>query len=131
MPQGRRMRNVNIEELKSLISKNDLESKIKEMSCWMDESQQASYSLVLTLWKDDSVTLELVQRGSFYSDEVADGIKEQVTLPRIVVYDNYDVQAALDNGIPDYEIPQNAIDVYEDDFDLDKYLKKVVDLEES
>ena len=117
------------EELMELIEKNGLETKIRDLSICMDESQQNSYGLILTIWKDGRVTLELVQRGSFYSDDVAEGIKEQITLPRNVVYDNYDIQVALDNGIKDDDIPDNAIEVYNDNFDIEEYITKVMESE--
>ena len=113
------------EKLMELIRENGLETKIRDLSFCVDESQQNSYELVLTVWKDRRVTLELVQRGSFYSDEVGKTIDERINLPRNLVYDNYDVQAALESGIADDDIPDDAIDLYKNNFDIKEYIDSV------
>ena len=116
---------MNMEKLKKIIKENGLEEKIRNMSFALDESDQNSYGLELTIWKNGNVTVSLVQRGCFYDDETEKYIKETIYLPRFVIYDNYDIDAALDNGIPEDEIQDYAIDTYKQNFDLDEYLKFV------
>ena len=122
MVKGKEM---NKEKLMELIRENGLETKIRDLSFCVDESQQNSYELVLTVWKDGRVTLELVQRGSYYSDEVDKTIDERIILARNLVYDNYDVQAAVESGISDDDIPDDAIGLYKNNFDIKEYIDSV------
>ena len=120
---------MNMKNLKEIIEENGLEEKIRDMSLALDESDQASRSLKIEIWKDGNVTASLVQEGCFYDDETEKQLKETIHLPRNLIYDNYDVQAALDNGVSEDEIEEDAIENYKENFDLDEYLK-FVDFEE-
>ena len=120
---------MNMKNLKEIIEENGLEEKIRDMSLALDESDQNSRSLELEIWKDGNVTVSLVQEGCFYDDETEKQLKETIYLPRNLIYDNYDVQAALDNGVSEDEIEEDAIENYKENFDLDEYLK-FVDFEE-
>ena len=120
---------MNMKNLKEIIEENGLEEKIRDMSLALDESDQNSRSLELEIWKDGNVTVSLVQEGCFYDDETEKQLKETIYLPRNLIYDNYDVQAALDNGVSEDEIEEDAIESYKENFDLDEYLK-FVDFEE-
>jgi hypothetical protein len=120
---------MNMKNLKEIIEENGLEEKIRDMSLALDESDQNSRSLELEIWKDGNVTASLVQGGSFYDDETEKQLKEIIYLPRNLIYDNYDVQDALDNGLSEDEIEEDAIESYKENFDLDEYLK-FVDFEE-
>ena len=120
---------MNMKNLKEIIEENGLEEKIRDMSLALDESDQNSRSLELEIWKDGNVTASLVQEGCFYDDETEKQLKETIYLPRNLIYDNYDVQAALDNGVSEDEIEEDAIENYKENFDLDEYLK-FVDFEE-
>ena len=120
---------MNMKNLKEIIEENGLEEKIRDMSLALDESDQNSRSLELEIWKDGNVRVSLVQEGCFYDDETEKQLKETISLPRNLIYDNYDVQAALDNGVSEDEIEEDAIENYKENFDLDEYLK-FVDFEE-
>ena len=120
---------MNMKNLKEIIEENGLEEKIRDMSLALDESDQNSRSLEIEIWKDGNVTASLVQEGCFYDDETEKQLKETIYLPRNLIYDNYDVQAALDNGLSEDEIEEDAIENYKENFDLDEYLK-FVDFEE-
>lgn len=120
---------MNMKNLKEIIEENGLEEKIRDMSLALDESDQTSRSLEIEIWKDGNVTASLVQEGCFYDDETEKQLKETIYLPRNLIYDNYDVQAALDNGVSEDEIEEDAIENYKENFDLDEYLK-FVDFEE-
>ena len=120
---------MNMKNLKEIIEENGLEEKIRDMSLALDESDQNSRSLELEIWKDGNVTVSLVQEGCFYDGETEKQLKETIYLPRNLIYDNYDVQAALDNGVSEDEIEEDAIENYKENFDLDEYLK-FVDFEE-
>ena len=120
---------MNMKNLKEIIEENGLEEKIRDMSLALDESDQNSRSLEIEIWKDGNVTASLVQEGCFYDDETEKQLKETIYLPRNLIYDNYDVQAALDNGVSEDEIEEDAIENYKENFDLDEYLK-FVDFEE-
>ena len=120
---------MNMKNLKEIIEENGLEEKIRDMSLALDESDQNSRSLELEIWKDGNVTVSLVQEGCFYDDETEKQLKETISLPRNLIYDNYDVQAALDNGVSEDEIEEDAIANYKENFFIDEYLK-FVDFEE-
>lgn len=112
-------------ELKQIIQDNDLEDELVEKSMAMDESDQHSRELVLTIWNDGKASLSLRENGSDYPSETYNQIEEVIDLPRFLIYDDYDMKAALDNGIQEDNIEEEAIDNYKENFDLDRYLKYV------
>ena len=95
------------DELKQIIEQNNLKDELLQKSMAMDESDQHSRELWLTIWNDGKATLSLTQRGNDYPPETYKSIKDVVVLPRICIYDNYDIQAAYDNGITDDDIPDS------------------------
>lgn len=112
-------------ELKQIIQDNDLEDELVEKSMAMDESDQHSRELILTIWKNGEVSLSLRQDGSDYPPETYNQIEEIIDLPRFLIYDDYDVNFALENGVEENNIEEDAIDNYRENFDLDEYLKYV------
>ena len=116
---------INSNEIKNLINREGLNDELIQKSLAMSESDRHSFELWLTIWKDGKATLSLTQRGSDYPPETYDRIKEIITLPRVSVYDNYDIQVALDYGISEDDIPEDAKRFYKENFDIDEYLEGV------
>lgn len=114
---------MNSNEIKNLINREGLNDELIQKSLAMSESDRHSFELWLTIWKDGKATLSLTQRGSDYPPETYSRINEVVTLPRVCVYDNYDIQAALDYGISEDDIPEDALRAYKENFDIDEYLE--------
>ena len=115
------------DELKQIIEQNNLKDELSQKSMEMDESDQHSRELWLTIWNDGKATLSLTQRGNDYPPETYKSIKDVVVLPRICIYDNYDIQAAYDNGITDDDIQDDAISCFKENFDIDTYIKEAVE----
>ena len=111
---------MNKEEIKKIIEENGLAQELRDLSFCRDESEQSNIGLYLSIWNDGKVTLDLIP-GNCYS--TGEGLKERISLPRIVIYDNYDIGAALESGIKNEDIEENAIEVYKENFDFDEYFE--------
>ena len=95
--------------------------EIKNNSYALDESEAHSRELWITVWKDGRITTSLTQRGNDYPPETYNDIVNVFRLPRVSIYDGFDIQAALDDGIPEDEIEEKAIETYKDNFSLSDY----------
>ena len=110
-------------ELENIIDQNEnLYAEIRKNSYAKDESEAASQELWITIWKDGNITVSLTQRGNDYPPETYSNIEQIIMLPRVPLYDNYDIQAALDQGIPEEEIFSDALQTYMENFDMSTYL---------
>lgn len=112
-----------MKKLYEIIDENGLETKIRRYSMALDESDQNSRSLILTIWKDGNASVALVQSENFFDDETEKQIEEQISLPRVLIYDDYDVGEALKDGVSEDDIQNDAVERYIDNFDLREYLK--------
>ena len=108
------------EEIKRIIEENGLVQELRDLSFCRDESEQSNIGLYLSIWNDGKATLDLIP-GNCYSTR--EGLKERISLPRIVIYDNYDIGSALESGIKNEDIEENAIEVYKENFDFDEYFE--------
>ena len=115
---------MNKEEIKKIIEENGLAQELRDLSFCRDESEQANIGLYLSIWNDGKVTLDLILTNCYSTGE---GLKQRISLPRIVIYDNYDIQAALDCGVESEDIERDAIEVYKENFDFDEYFENEVD----
>ena len=110
-------------ELENIIDQNEnLYAEIRKNSYAKDESEAASQKLWITVWKDGDITVSLTQQGNDYPPETYSNIEEIIELPRVPVYDNYDIQSALDQGISEEEIFSDALQTYMENFDMSTYL---------
>ena len=115
---------MNKEEIKKIIEENGLAQELRDLSFCRDESEQTNIGLYLSIWNDGKVTLDLIPTNCYSTGE---GLKQRISLPRIVIYDNYDIQAALDSGVESEDIERNAIEVFKENFDFDEYFENEVD----
>lgn len=111
--------------IKKVENNQKLYDEIMDKSYAMDESDANSRELWITFWKDGKVSASLTQRGNDYPPEAYKSIKEVVVLPRKLVYNDYDIQAALDNGVDENDLEEDAIEAYKGNYDLEDYLKNV------
>ena len=114
---------MNRKKLQSRIeSDQELLEKIRDYSSAFDESEQNSRELWVTIWKDGRITASLTQRGSDYPPETYRAIDAVITLPRVTIYEDFDIDAELEKGIHEDELQDVAIQQYKDNFDLSRYL---------
>ena len=99
----------------------ELIAEIKNNSYALDESEANSRELWITVWKDERITVSLTQRGNDYPPETYNDVENVFRLPRVSIYDGFDIQAALDDGVPEDEIEEKAIETYKDNFSLSDY----------
>ena len=100
----------------------ELIAEIKNNSYALDESEANSRELWITVWKDERITVSLTQRGNDYPPETYNDVENVFRLPRVSIYDDFDIQAALDEGIPEDETQEAAVESYKDNFVLSDYL---------
>ena len=110
-------------KLENIIDQNEnLYAEIRKNSYAKDESETASQKLWITIWKNGDITVSLTQQGNDYPPETYSNIEEIIELPRVPLYDNYDIQSALDQGISEEEIFSDALQTYMENFDMSTYL---------
>ena len=110
-------------KLENIIDQNEnLYAEIRKNSYAKDESEAVSRELWITIWKNGDITVSLTQQGNDYPPETYSNIEEIIELPRVPLYDNYDIQSALDQGISEEEIFSDALQTYMENFDMSTYL---------
>ncbi|MEM3265517.1 MAG: hypothetical protein QXH07_06140 [Thermoplasmata archaeon] len=95
--------------LKDLSESRNLKKEFKSMAFASDEGEIHSRIFLVTLWKDGNITYELASRGYIYSDEVLGRIDLLIEIPRINIWENYDIEYALDVvGVPEEDLEKDA-----------------------
>ena len=115
---------MNAKEIEELVKEKGMVDEFRDLVMSLDESDANSRELWMTIWKDGRVTLGLTQRGNDYPPETYRSIREVIRFPRIVIYDDFDISSALNQGVKDDEIEEVAINAFKENFDLGEYLEK-------
>ena len=119
------------EKLKKLIGNAHIKERIKYLSYGVNEKETVENELWLTIWKVGYINVSWTRKGfQPYPDAFLKNIREIIRLPLVNVWDHFDKQGAIEDGIPESPISQDAIQWYLENFDLDQYLSRQETLEE-
>ena len=119
------------EKLKKLIGNAHIKERIKYLSYGVNEKEASENELWLTIWKVGYINVSWTKKGfQPYPDAFLKEIREIIRLPLVNVWDHFDKQGAIENGIPESHLERWAIQWYLENFDLDNYLSRQETLEE-
>jgi hypothetical protein len=119
------------EKLKKLIGNAHIKERIKYLSYGVNEKEASENELWLTIWKVGYINVSWTKKGfQPYPDAFLKEIREIIRLPLVNVWDHFDKQGAIEDGIPESHLERWAIQWYLENFDLDQYLSRQETLEE-
>ena len=119
------------EKLKKLIGNAHIKERIKYLSYAVNEKENDENELWLTIWKVGYINVSWTKKGfQPYPDAFLKNIREIIRLPLVNVWDHFDKQGAIEDGIPESHLERWAIQWYLDNFDLDQYLSRQESIEE-
>ena len=119
------------EKLKKLTGNAHIKERIKYLSYGVNEKETAENELWLTIWKVGYINVSWTKKGfQPYPDAFLKNIREIIRLPLVNVWDHFDKQGAIEDGIPESHLERWAIQWYLENFDLDNYLSRQETLEE-
>lgn len=119
------------EKLKKLIGNAHIKERIKYLSYGVNEKETAENELWLTIWKVGYINVSWTRKGfQPYPDAFLKNIREIIRLPLVNVWDHFDKQGAIEDGIPESHLERWAIQWYLENFDLDQYLSRQETTEE-
>ena len=121
--------------MKKLIGNAHIKERIKYLSYGVNEKETAENELWLTIWKVGYINVSWTRKGfQPYQDAFLKAflkeIREIIRLPLVNVWDHFDKQGAIEDGIPESHLERWAIQWYLENFDLDQYLSRQETLEE-
>ena len=117
--------------MKKLIGNAHIKERIKYLSYGVNEKETAENELWLTIWKVGYINVSWTRKGfQPYPDAFLKNIREIIRLPLVNVWDHFDKQGAIEDGIPESHLERWAIQWYLENFDLDKYLSRQETTEE-
>ena len=119
------------EKLKKLIGNAHIKERIKYLSYAVNVKETVENELWLTIWKVGYINVSWTRKGfQPYPDAFLKNIREIIRLPLVNVWDHFDKQGAVEDGIPESHLERWAIQWYLENFDLDQYLSRQETLEE-
>ena len=119
------------EKLKKLIGNAHIKERIKYLSYAVNVKEASENELWLTIWKVGYINVSWTRKGfQPYPDAFLKEIREIIRLPLVNVWDHFDKQGAIENGIPESHLERWAIQWYLENFDLDNYLSRQETTEE-
>ena len=119
------------EKLKKLIGNAHIKERIKYLSYAVNEKETVENELWLTIWKVGYINVSWTKKGfQPYPDAFLKEIREIIRLPLDNVWDHFDKQGAIEDGIPESHLERWAIQWYLENFDLDNYLSRQETTEE-
>ena len=119
------------EKLKKLIENTHIKERIKYLSYTVNEKETVENELWLTIWKVGYINVSWTKKGfQPYPDAFLKEMREIIRLPLVNVWDHFDKQGAIEDGIPESHLERWAIQWYLENFDLDNYLFRHETLEE-
>ena len=122
---------MEIDKLKKLIGNAHIKERIKYLSYGVNEKETAENELWLTIWKVGYINVSWTRKGfQPYPEAFLKNIREIIRLPLVNVWDHFDRQGAIEDGIPESHLERWAIQWYLENFDLDNYLSRQETLEE-
>ena len=119
------------EKLKKLIGNAHIKERIKYLSYAVNVKEASENELWLTIWKVGYINVSWTKKGfQPYPDAFLKEIREIIRLPLVNIWDHFDKQGAIEDGIPESHLERWAIQWYLENFDLDNYLSRQETLEE-
>ena len=122
---------MEIEKLKKLIGNAHIKERIKYLSYAVNVKEASENELWLTIWKVGYINVSWTRKGfQPYPDAFLKEIREIIRLPLVNIWDHFDKQGAIEDGIPESHLERWAIQWYLENFDLDQYLSRQESIEE-